>query len=205
MINLPRKEKIVDFIKEKYPKTRTAEEQAEIVLYLGEKDVCGDGRDDKTLTTSEILDNVPGTTKTHLENLVYKVGLVRKFEPKGNDNFFTHIRRDKNYYSVSEAKSDKEKFFRDFELLLQECRDSKDVKKFVAEELGISPEIRRMKGKLTKGTFQEKVARFDGLVRKLKRSKTELGDYGYGRMGWRSTPHRYQLSEHEVRKLNGTA
>lgn len=186
---IPSEEDLIDYIKSEYPRTRTAREQARIVRYILKR---GGRPGEKRITTTDILDDVPGATRTHIDNLVEKVGLLEKFKPQGSDSFFYYERLDKTYFSPSQVDPDEVRT--DVELLISECQDVSEVREFVADELGASERIDEIQGALTAGAFDELVKRFNDIVTKLDRSSVQQADYGYGRMGWRSRPNRFQAT-----------
>lgn len=188
---IPSKSEIVDYIKSKYPRTRTADQQAEMVIHSLKSDA--DYLEDRKITTTELLDNVDSARRGQIENLVEKVGLFKEFKPEGNDRFFYHGRLGENYYSLSQANVDEVK--QDIENFLLHCRQDSDVKEFVSDELNVESTVEAIRSKLWRDDFNDLVQEFDSVVKKIQRNTdVNPSEHGYDRMGWRRRANRYQVT-----------
>lgn len=188
---IPSKDELEDYIKSEYSRTRTSSTQADIVDYCLKMDA--DYVEDQKVKTSEILNNVEGARRSHVKNLVNKVGLLKEIKPQGNDNFFWHGRLGETYYSLSEAEI--QDIETDINNFLNHVERDSELREFVAEELEVSPTIREIRNCLPRDELNDLVQKFDGLVKKIKReSNVEPSEHGYEEMGWRRKSNRYQVT-----------
>lgn len=188
---LPSKGDLVDYIESQYPRTRTASAQADVVLHCLKSDAYY--ASDSTVTTTELLNDVDGATRSVLSNLEDEVGLLDKYKPQGNDSFFVHKRLGETYYSPSNV--DMEEIRKDVENLLNHCQENSELREFVADQLGCRATVESIRADLVSDDFDELTKKFDKVVKRIKR-KTDVDPraHGYDEMGWRTRPNRYEVT-----------
>lgn len=187
-------DELVEYIESINPRLRTAESMARVYLYVKKYD--------GNPSTTEILENVEGATKTSIDNAIEVANLIEKSETSGGDSFFVHARKDRIFYSPNQiSERDFKEMQADVAKLFDDAERDEEKRKLLADEFDSNNSMQDIEKAFIESLEQDKLGglqKAGKVIQKIKQSdETQINDQ-YDILGWRTSPNKYEALERTV-------